>query len=118
MVYAFLSAAKWQQLSWSWTTASTTLLDVVCALAASDGVCWTAAATLLDEVYAFFHAARWCAQSWSWTAAANTLLEEVYAFLCGDCCCCNYAGQGLRLPSRRQVASVELDLEGSCCYPT
>ena len=83
MVYAFLSAAKWQQLSWSWTTASTTLLDVVCALAASDGVCWTAAATLLDEVYAFFHAARWCAQSWSWTAAANNLLEEVYAFLRG-----------------------------------
>ena len=33
--------------------------------------------------------------------------------------CCHYsAGRGLHLPSHRQVASAELELEGGCCYYT
>ena len=32
--------------------------------------------------------------------------------------CCYPAGRGLRIPSRRQVESTELELDDWCCYST
>ena len=82
-----------------------------------------AATSLSDEVYAFLRAVGWRARSWSWRAAAITLLDELYVFLraAGERArswswTVAAIGRGLRLPSRRWVASAELELEGGCYH--
>ena len=101
---AEVRAAGGRALSWSWTRMA-------------------AATSLSDEVYAFLRAVGWRARSWSWRAAAITLLDELYVFLRaagGRARSWSWTvaaiGRGLRLPSRRWVASAELELEGGCYH--